>query len=261
MPGERPLESQDQPRTESLPSEAVDWGKQFVKHLELEYADLASRLPEKQVSSDLRRAMIISVVRVLAESGADSKSIAFLLKEAGKTARSLVTARVLSQTSNEYRTSISSEDAWKCVQDVANPTTERESALYLCAESDEDRAAAFLADELERDDIPIEWQNTLVLCAETIQFHEDSVRHRLWSRLLEIASRRCREPDDTASKPVVFSAIRCLSSMIPGEELPRLLPFLEPPAPLETRLVTLQCIVNVFEVGPPTAPDQLAQFA
>ena len=260
MPGERSLESQDQPRTESLPSEAVDWGKQFVKHLELEYADLASRLPEEQVGADLRLAMMLSVVRVLAESGADSDSIAFLLEEAGKTVKSPDVARVLSHPGDQYPNAFSSEDAWKSVLNESSSITAREAALCLCVERDEERTAAFLVDELARNDIATEWQDALVLCAETIQFHEDAVRQRLWSRLLEIALRRRREPDDTVSKPVVFSAIRCLTSMIPVEELSQLLPFLEPPAPLETRLVTLQCVTNVFEAGPPTAPDQLVQL-
>ncbi len=151
-------------------------------------------------------------------------------------------------------------DPWGFLLDEAKSTAEREAALRLCVESDEDRAATFLAGELGRDDIPVEWQDTLVLCAETVQFHEDVIRKRLWLRLLEIATHRRMEADDAAAKPIVLSAIRCLTSMIPLEELHRLLPLLEPPSPLETRLVTLQCISNVFEAGPPTASDQFVQL-
>lgn len=152
------------------------------------------------------------------------------------------------------------DDAWDCIVDDTSPPGERAAALRVVVESDEDRAAAFLADELERRDISSEWQGVLVLCAESAQVHDDALRRRLWARLLEIALSDRQEPDDAAAKPVVFSAIRCATSMIPLSELDRLLPFLDPPAPLETRLVTLQCIVNVFEAGPPAEPGQFAQL-
>jgi hypothetical protein len=148
--------------------------------------------------------------------------------------------------------------AWDYLLDETKPPGERETTLCFCAENDEDRTAAFIVDELEKDDLSAEWQDALVLCAESMQFHEDTIRARLWRRLLEIASRRRHDPDEAVSRPIVFSATRCLTSMMPVEELPQLLPLLEPPAPLETRLVTMQCIGNLFESGPPTAPDHLA---
>ncbi len=269
MSTEESRESHDRQGAEGVSSSAVDWRRQFFKSFKDEYRGLISQLPQDETPAQIEGAAMISLGRVLADLDADSESIVLLLEEIAKRGKLVIRqadlARILSNATAQSHGALRLADniqavPWEYLLDETKPTNEREAALCFCAERDEDRAAAFLADELARDDIPNEWQDALVLCAETVQLHEDAVRHRLWSRLLKIASHRRRDPDDTASKPAVFSAIRCLTSMIPVEELSRLLPLLEPPAPLETRLVTLQCIVNVFEAGPPTSPDQLVQL-
>jgi hypothetical protein len=89
-----------------------------------------------------------------------------------------------------------------------------------------------------------------VLAAEELQLDDDQLRSRLTNRLYEIAS-SLRHSTEAGIKPIVQSAIRCYSSMIPVSEADTLLAFLEPPNPVETRLVTLQCVVHLFESMPP----------
>ena len=85
-------------------------------------------------------------------------------------------------------------------------------------------------------------------------------RTRLWKRLLEI-SNQLREIADETTKPVVFSAIRCLASLIPENEINQLIPLLEPPNPIETRLVTLQAVANIYEQNPPEDPRAVRPLA
>jgi hypothetical protein len=66
---------------ESVAADAIDWGSQFFKFLELEYTDAASRLPSEATSEDYRRAMFRALVAVVRESGANSDEIARLLRE------------------------------------------------------------------------------------------------------------------------------------------------------------------------------------
>lgn len=69
------LESQSQQEAESISSDAADWGSEFVKHLELEYADSASELPIDATWPDFQQAMMIALGRVFDESGATPESI------------------------------------------------------------------------------------------------------------------------------------------------------------------------------------------
>lgn len=81
MPNDESRELQGQNQPVSLSSEVEDWGRQFVKHLELEFADLASELPTDASTNDYRRLMMIAVIKVIGESGASPEEIAYLLKE------------------------------------------------------------------------------------------------------------------------------------------------------------------------------------
>lgn len=74
-------ELHEQNKPASLSSEVEEWGRQFVKFLEFEYAELASELPTDATANDYRRLMMIAVVKVIGESGANPEEIAYLLKE------------------------------------------------------------------------------------------------------------------------------------------------------------------------------------
>jgi hypothetical protein len=76
------LESQSRQQADSLSSDAVDWGRQFIKCLELEYTNLASELPADATWPDFQQAMMIAVGRVFDESGATPERIAQLWEAA-----------------------------------------------------------------------------------------------------------------------------------------------------------------------------------
>ena len=150
--------------------------------------------------------------------------------------------------------------SWTVLHDPEAECAEKIDAIQVCLEADEDKTANFIVDELCRDDLPQDWRDALVLFAETAQYREDSQRDRLWRRLLDIAL-TLREEPDKGQRPVVSSAIRTLASMIPEEDVNGLLPLLEPPNPIETRLVTLQGVAHIFEVRPPADADAVAPLA
>ena len=83
MSNDESLELRSQQKAESVSSAAADWGSEFVKRLELEYADLASELPNDATWPDLQRAMMVAVGRVFDESGATPESITRLWEEIG----------------------------------------------------------------------------------------------------------------------------------------------------------------------------------
>lgn len=186
MPPERSLESQDSIQTQLVRSEAAEWGSQFTKHFELHFTDLVSGLSDGVSEVDYGRMAVLSVMRVLGDSGADRESIRILLEEI---VRSDDLARATGEVDVHASNVILSEHPWDSLRDQSKGIEDRSVALSICARNDEDLTAAFIVDELDRDGISAEWQDALVLCAESVQFREDTIRSRLWRRLLEIASR------------------------------------------------------------------------
>jgi hypothetical protein len=79
---EEPLETRDQ-NNPTLSSDALDWGKLFVKHLKIQYEDLASRLPEHATDMDFGCTMVNAMRDALLESGIrPSERIALQFQEA-----------------------------------------------------------------------------------------------------------------------------------------------------------------------------------
>ena len=132
---------------------------------------------------------------------------------------------------------------------AANPAL-RCSALQSLMASDEHKAAEFIVDQLCGEVLSSAWRNQLVLFAESAQTSDETLRRRLKQRLLEIAA-SLRESAEAEVRPVVCSAIRTYASLISPSEVETLTRFLDPPRPVETRLVTLQSIVYVYEAHPP----------
>jgi len=141
---------------------------------------------------------------------------------------------------------------WNRLSNEALSVEDRVEVLFDCIKEDEDRSASYVAEELLKDEAIGEWRNVLVIAAETLQFRDLSLRDRLWRKLLDIALER-RQNADPSAEVVTLAAIRRLGAMIPEEEMMLLVPLLDPPNPVETRLLTLQRIGIVFEFGPPTA--------
>lgn len=247
-------EKSHEPRLSSQPeqvsSDAVDWLDQFTKFLKIDFLDSVGDFRGGATQADFQRFLFGSTIRTLQESGARQETIRDLLADA------IAGLADLPESSLDVHLA-HFDSSWDALSDESRPIAQRVAALWAGALTAECRMASYVAEQLVRPDITRPWQDALVLCAETLQFQDDEVRDHLWRRLLEIALQRRRDPDDTASRPIVSSAIRCVASMIPVNEVPQFLPLLDPPDPLETRLVTLQAIVNVFELGPPTADNRL----
>jgi len=81
MPNDESLESQGRQETESISRDALDWGRLFLKHLKLEYADLATGLPANASWQDYREAMMIAVGKVFDESGTTTENTTRLWEE------------------------------------------------------------------------------------------------------------------------------------------------------------------------------------
>ena len=139
-----------------------------------------------------------------------------------------------------------SQTAWAELLNSESPLELRCRLLQRLILSDEDRAAQFIVDQLCSDALSHPWRDVLVLCAETAQVSDVGLRDRLKGRLLELAS-VLRKSTDAGMGPIVCSAIRTYVSLISPSNADSLLPFLEPPSLIETRLVTLQSIVHLCE--------------
>jgi hypothetical protein len=70
MPSPKPHNRAESAHPGSIPDAAADWGRQFLKHLELAYADSASSLEATSGWEDFRQAMLLSFVETLRDSGA-----------------------------------------------------------------------------------------------------------------------------------------------------------------------------------------------
>ena len=68
-------------RARAKAAAAIDWGNQFVKHLELEYTNAAALLPAEATWAEFRRVMLRAVVATLVDSGAHQAEISRLLQE------------------------------------------------------------------------------------------------------------------------------------------------------------------------------------
>jgi hypothetical protein len=81
MPNDESLESQRLQEAKPVSGDAEEWGRLFVKNLELEYASSASALPADATWPDFQQAMMIAIGKVFEESGATLESVARLWDE------------------------------------------------------------------------------------------------------------------------------------------------------------------------------------
>jgi hypothetical protein len=155
-------------------------------------------------------------------------------------------------------------DQWHILQDQTTAPANRASAFSQLFDSvHHDPAIEYLAAELDRNDLAAEWQDTLVFMAERVHFPAN-LRPRIGERLLAIAGELCAQPDGNAK--VVWSALRRAASLLPADQVDRLVPFLTHDGSVDTRAVALQGVARVFEAGPPMSPpaavtDRAADFA
>ena len=155
-------------------------------------------------------------------------------------------------------------DEWSTFRDPNAAASDRLDALdSLQGGPLESQASDFLVDELVRTDLPDEWRDALVFAAEDRHFPVE-LRERLCGVLLRLATSLRDQPN--ASEQVIWSALRRGLSLLPAENVDRVLPFLAPGGSVDLRAVALQGIARIFEPHPPTdvptaVADRVYRFA
>ena len=95
-----------QKRTESLASDAEEFGDLFIKHLEIEYSSIVSQLPKTATWTDCQRAMMTAIVKVLEESGVEIEKIPTLVTEVARSIPPVETRTEWSTADNARRTQL-----------------------------------------------------------------------------------------------------------------------------------------------------------
>ncbi|MFM9963720.1 MAG: hypothetical protein ACKV2Q_21130 [Planctomycetaceae bacterium] len=144
--------------------------------------------------------------------------------------------------------------------EVALPTTERLAGLQDWMAEDNDAAAEFVVSELASNELAPDWRNVLIYAAESVRFRDPGCRLQAVDVLLRNAA-SLRRSNDQGVAEVVWCAIHRIGSIIPIGRANELAAFLCPSDPIDTRLATLQAVVRIFEVAPPTVLKQFAELA
>ena len=153
---------------------------------------------------------------------------------------------------------------WDIARDEKASPESRFEAVQELIQADND-VSAFIASELERDDLIERWRDLVVFLAEDLQFPA-AIRRNIGERLLVVASAIRKSPKVGANK-VAWAALRRAATLLPGEPS-RFLCFLDRHGVVDTRSVALRCIQRVFETSPPAdipaekdVADRVADFA
>ena len=141
---------------------------------------------------------------------------------------------------------------WDILESDPRDLTGRCSAIEACLLDDPARLARFVSRELGEPCIPGPWRDALVDVAEVLDFVDLNERKGVTDSLLRIAL-QIKTSGCAQHERVLWAALRTFSSMVAREEAPQLLPFLEPGAIVESRLVALQCTCRIFEHEPPSS--------
>ncbi len=138
---------------------------------------------------------------------------------------------------------------WAEARSTGVPIEGRIEALSALAQTEPEDVGRYVVEELSRDRLPDQWRDALITFAEHLLVEDALLRERFRQLLLDYAGRLRLSPRPRTCY-VVWSAIRTYTSLISAAEAPSLLPLLGPPDPIETRLITLQGIVHLFEKKP-----------
>lgn len=146
------------------------------------------------------------------------------------------------------------------VRNPATPYEDRVTALQQWIIVDNDAAAQFVAEELQRGDLTAGWRNMLIYAAEDVRFPNEGDQRRVCRRLRELAL-ELRNDTTAGIEQVVWSALRRFASLVPEDEAGSLIEFLNHRSVVDTRLAGLQSILCVFEITPPRDPTSLGGLA
>ena len=150
--------------------------------------------------------------------------------------------------------------ASQCAADSTLSSEDRLEALRDWIASDPDPASQFVAAELHRNDLQVDWSRIVIYAAEAVRFQDLQVRDQVASDLLQHAL-KLRSSSSSKDAPVVLCAIRRAGSIISGHRVLEFLPLLNAGSPIDTRLVTLQAITAVFSCSPPSSFAVLEKLA
>lgn len=150
-------------------------------------------------------------------------------------------------------------DLWLTVRDEGKSPSSRIQSLQSLLESDADGTFAFVVNELSRSDLTDDWRSALVFLAEDTHFPAQ-LRERLCESLLLIAS-SARRDGRAGVERVMCSAMRRFSSLLSPNNVNSLLAFLNPDGLVDTKAVALQCVVRVFQKGPPSNREYLIELS
>ncbi|MBN2476361.1 MAG: hypothetical protein JXB62_17240 [Pirellulales bacterium] len=137
---------------------------------------------------------------------------------------------------------------------------DRMAALRAWMAMDDDDVSVFVVEELYRTDLTDNWRNALVYAAENVHFKDSAQQARIRARLRELAL-ELRDVSQPGTEHVVWSAMRRYTSLMPPEEANDLAQFLDRKGVVDTRMVALQCIARVFQLGPPADAATLDPLA
>jgi len=110
--------------------------------------------------------------------------------------------------------------------------------------------AKFVAENLAATSPSQKIHHKLILIAEDIHFPTPELRQQICKTLLSTAITLSKN-SDPAIKEIVFSAIRKLSALTEPRKITKLIRLLQPTQHIDTKLITLQGIVKIFELAPP----------
>jgi hypothetical protein len=130
------------------------------------------------------------------------------------------------------------------------PTSERKAALLELAAIRHASLAPIVVNELSRAHDNLDWLATVVVAAEFSQFADENDRAVVKNRLRQAVQFFC-DSGDMRWQVECWSAIRTHASMLSPPEVNVLADYLDVHGSLETRIVTLQAIQNVFHSAPP----------
>jgi len=138
------------------------------------------------------------------------------------------------------------DELWKTVRYLTDPKDYRKriSSLWKLLERDVDGLDEFVLVELENKNNFSPWTDHLIRVAERLDFHDHSLRARLYPVLFEEAKKRNQKGQ--IEEPL-FSAMRRYASIAPCSDVKEFaMQFLAENCQLQVKQLALQCIQNMF---------------
>ncbi len=102
--------ARQQEKVRSIPSDADDWGRLFVKQMRLEFAERAAQIPGHATESDFRRVMMAAILATFGDAGASAAELVQLVQ--ANTGPQLLSDRKAEWTSEDNARRMVLIDKW-----------------------------------------------------------------------------------------------------------------------------------------------------